>query len=460
MYKRNQILAAAVIAALSPLAASAATVCVNPGGTAGCFATIGEAVMNAAQGDTVTVAAGTYNERDIYLSYPLEIAGAGRDLTIVDGSVGGVNAGIIFYFGIQSGANVTIRDLTVKGGRRGIDLTADNTATLERLRVTGNGPETGAGIFNGASTLYLRDSLVDHNFATDPGSIGGCDWGGASGGGIASLCGGGNNYISGSTISNNIAGRWGGGLILNDGTTVIENSTISGNQANFPDPGLAGGGIFVGGAFSNILVRFSTIANNGAFGAAGVWAGPGLKLYASLLQGNAGHACTGAPTSLGYNVVSDASCNFAATGDANGTDAMLAPLAMNGGLTSTHEFGIASAAFDRVPTVDCTVFADQRGVSRPQHKGCDAGAVEHVPTTAELMSILLGTVTDVGAGQSLVSKVAAVLAMVAHSQPGAACNMLGALRNEVNGQIGKKITAAQAATILAAIQEVAASLGC
>ena len=458
MYKRNQVLAAAVIAALSPLAASAATVCVNPGGTAGCFATIGEAVMNATDGDTVSLAAGTYNERDIILYNQLEIVGAGRDLTIVDGSVGGVNAGIVFYFAIQSGANVTIRDLTVKGGRRGIDLTAGNTATLERLRVTGNGPETGAGIFNNASTLYLRDSLVDQNFATDPGSIGGCDWGGASGGGIASLCGGGNNYISGSTISNNTAGRWGGGLILNGNVNVIENSTITGNQANFPDQGLAGGGIFA--PDSNVLVRFSTIANNGAVGAAGVQGGSALKMYASLLQGNAGHACTGAPTSLGYNVVSDDSCNFAATNDVNGTDAMLAPLAMNGGLTPTHEFGIASAAFDHVPTVDCTVFTDQRGVSRPQHKGCDAGAVEHVPTTAELVSILLGTVTGVGPGQSLFSKVAAVLAMVAHSQPGAACNMLGALRNEVNAQVGKKITAEQAATILAAIQEVAASLGC
>jgi hypothetical protein len=286
--------------------------------------------------------------------------------------------------------------------------------------------------------------------------VAGCDWGGGSGGGIATLCGGGNVEVYDSAIVDNIASRWGGGLMLT-GTSVIENSTISGNQANFPDAGLAGGGIFVGGP---TLVRFSTIANNGAVGAGGVWVGSELRLYASLLQGNAGHACTGAPTSLGYNVVSDASCNFAATGDANGTDAKLKPLAMNGGLTPTHELGVASAAFDRVPTVECTVFEDQRGLSRPQHKGCDAGAVEHVPTTAELVAILLRTVTGAGPGQSLFSKVAAVLAMVANAHPRVACNMLGALRNEVSAQVGKKITAAQAAAIVDAIEDLEVSLGC
>jgi hypothetical protein len=460
MCKRNQVLAAAVVAVLSPLAASASTLCVNPGGTAGCFATIAGAIAGAGPGDTVALAAGTYNERDILVYGQVEIAGAGRDLTIVDGSIGGVNAGIVFRFAGSAHSNVTIRDLTVKGGRRGIDLTGDNTATLERIRVTGNGPETGAGIFNGFSVMYLRDSLVDHNFATDVNSIGGCDWGGASGGGIAALCGSSYNRISGTTISDNVAGRWGGGLILDDGNTVIENSTISGNQANFPDGNLAGGALFVGGSFPDILVRFSTIANNGGVGRGALQADSKLKLYATLLQGNLGNACTGPITSLGYNVVSDASCNFAGTGDANSTDAMLAPLGMNGGLTPTHEFAYTSAAFDHVPTVDCTVFADQRGVSRPQHKGCDAGAVEHVPTTTELVQMLQGAVTGVGPGQSLMAKVAAVLALVAQSQPGAACSTLGALRNEVNAQTGKKITADQAAAIIAAIQQVTASLGC
>ena len=460
MCKRNQVLMAAVIAALSPLAASAASLCVNTGGTAGCFPTIAGAVAAAAAGDTVSVAAGTYSETNIFVGTSIEISGAGRDVTIVDGSSAGTNAGTVFSLQPWRGLNVTIRDLTVRGGRRGIDLSGGNTGTLERLHVTGNGPESGAGIYNGASVMNLRDSLVDHNFATDVSSLNGCDWGGASGGGIAALCGGTYNSISGTTIANNTAGRWGGGIIVNDGVTRIENSTISGNQANFGDPGLAGGGIFMGGGSPDVLVRFSTIANNGAMGAGGLQAGPQMRLYATLLQGNAGRACTGTPTSLGYNVVSDASCGFAATGDANTTDAMLQPLAMNGGLTPTHEIPAVSAAFDRVPAVECTEFVDQRGIVRPQHGACDAGAVEHVPTTTELVQMLGSAVAHVGSGQSLAAKVSAVLASVSRGQAGAACNTLGALRNEVNAQSGKKITAEQAVAILASIQQVSASIGC
>src|ERR1700679_3346092 len=42
--------------------ASAATLCVNPGGTAGCKATISAAVAAAAAGDTIQVWPGTYRE--------------------------------------------------------------------------------------------------------------------------------------------------------------------------------------------------------------------------------------------------------------------------------------------------------------------------------------------------------------------------------------------------------------
>src|SRR5688572_2749607 len=117
--------------------------------------------------------------------------------------------------------------------------------------------------------------------------------------------------------------------MLNDGFHVIENTTISGNSAHFPDAGLGGGALFVGGAFPDVTVRFSTIANNTAVGTGGVQ-GDHIKLYASLLQGNTGRACTGPIASLGYNVVSDATCAFGQPGDAASTDAMLEPLADNG----------------------------------------------------------------------------------------------------------------------------------
>jgi hypothetical protein len=462
MCHRNRILVAALVAAFTPLAAPAAVLCVNPGGTSGCFPTISSAVAAAAfSGDTIAVAAGTYKETGIVVDKPVQIVGAGAGATIVDGKVSDENAGTVFFFRQNSAQGSSLRDLTVTGGRRGIDLTGGNTVTLERLRVTANGPETGAGIFNGSSTMYLRDSLVDANFATDTGSIGGCDWGGASGGGIASLCGGGSNYISGSTIANNTAGRWGGGLIVNDGVTVIENSTISGNQANFPDPGLAGGALFMGGAFPDVTIRFSTIANNGAVGAGGLWADNKLKVFASLLQGNAGAACTGAITSLGYNVVSDASCGFTATGDAQSTDAMLQPLADNGGDMPTHALPAISPAVDRVPAANCTVAVDQEGVTRPQHHACDSGAYERAWTLTDLAALLISQLTGTTAGNSHVAQVSAILGMVAQRQPRAACLVLRMLEADISRNVQRgKIPAGKAEAIGRTVDDLQASLGC
>jgi hypothetical protein len=333
-----------------------------------------------------------------------------------------------------------------------------NRITLDRVRVTANGPESGAGIFNDSSHLVVRDSLIDGNFATDNGSVAGCDWGGGSGGGIASLCGGATSHIVRSAIVGNTASRWGGGLMLNDGQHVIENSTISGNAAQFADPNLRGGALFVGGGAPDVTIRFSTLAHNDG---GGVLSGIPVKTYASLLQGNVGAACVGAPlASLGYNVVSDDSCGLGQPGDAASTDAPLEPLASNGAVPPTHGVPATSPAVDRVPLVACSVATDQDGVARPQHGACDSGAYEHVFTGAELIALLLPEVIGVGPGGSLAGKLNAALALASGGDTAAACGTLAALRNEVRAQMGKKITAATAAAILEAVTEVEAALGC
>jgi parallel beta-helix repeat protein len=64
-------------------AAEAATICVNPGGTGGCEASIGAAVTRATPGDTITVAAGTYAE-SITIGKSLSLIGADPTTTIID----------------------------------------------------------------------------------------------------------------------------------------------------------------------------------------------------------------------------------------------------------------------------------------------------------------------------------------------------------------------------------------
>ena len=56
--------------------AKAATLCVNPGGTGGCYASIQAAVDDAGSGDTIVVAAGTYNENVIVSVANLTLQGA------------------------------------------------------------------------------------------------------------------------------------------------------------------------------------------------------------------------------------------------------------------------------------------------------------------------------------------------------------------------------------------------
>jgi hypothetical protein len=86
--------------------------------------------------------------------------------------------------------------------------------------------------------------------------------------------------------------------------------------------------------------------------------------------------CNGALDSLGYNLTDDDSCGFSATGDLIVADAMLGPLADNGGPTETHDLLPGSPAID-AGSLDCPPPAtDQRGVARPQGAACDIGSVE------------------------------------------------------------------------------------
>jgi pectin methylesterase-like acyl-CoA thioesterase len=76
-------LCCAVLIASSSQSVSAATLCVNPAGSHGCYTTISAAVSHAAAFDVINVGPGTYKE-DVVIGMPLSLIGAGAGASIID----------------------------------------------------------------------------------------------------------------------------------------------------------------------------------------------------------------------------------------------------------------------------------------------------------------------------------------------------------------------------------------
>jgi hypothetical protein len=158
----------------APVPLGAATLCVNPGGTGGCFSTIAAAVSAASSGDTINVAAGTYGppgeSAPVSINKDVTIQGAGADQTFIDAGGSGPVLSI--------SASVNLLGLTIQNGKNG---------------------GGGGGILFFGSILTISDSVIRNNTA------------GGGGGGLASFSGG-SITITNSTFSGNSAGGGGGGI--------------------------------------------------------------------------------------------------------------------------------------------------------------------------------------------------------------------------------------------------------
>jgi streptogramin lyase len=87
-------------------------------------------------------------------------------------------------------------------------------------------------------------------------------------------------------------------------------------------------------------------------------------------------------------------------------------------------------------------------------------AAVHVKGAAEQLDDLADAVVGVGPGGSLAGKVSAIQGYVAANDTADACAGLGAFINEVDAQTGKKISSAQASSLVTQAHNIEAALGC
>lgn len=298
------------------------------------------------------------------------ILGAGAGVTIIDA------AGIDRVLDLSGKRNITLKDLTIRGG---------DAESVDFDGRVGGGIRI--GVFNdGNGTVKLTRVVVENNFSN------------GSGGGVfmqttRSL------RIERSAIVDNTAfgvNSFGSAIEIQGGTLTIADTTISGNSAPDRD-GLTVIDLF-GGAVATI--RRSTIVGgpsrsligNFAFGTATV------DLADTILQAS-GSSCVGrdpanSASSLvvfdsGNNIESGDTCGLLAfKGNLVNTSAQLSPLLRAGG-TAFHNLGKTSPAIDHIPAAACGAAIDQRGLPRPRSgttgsvASCDVGAIEVQGTRGE-----------------------------------------------------------------------------
>ena len=305
----------------------------------GCFVgdcSLREAVIAAnaaADSDRILLSAGVYAidlagsgegaaaTGDLDILQDTEIVGVGAGLTILDAA----GLGEPLLSSNQTGLDFALRRVTVRNS----DVTGlqvgSGTYLLEECEIRDNGTNSGHhGITTsvGANLTLRRVSIV---------------------------------------------GNSGNGLNLVQSTTTVENSTLSGN-------GVRDLFILLAAAFSCSHCTISDPADSDSEVA--IFSSSNVSFSNSIVAGDCFFS-SGSLTSLGGNVESAGhTCTFGQGSDQNDVTAValaLGALAANGGATSTHLPGAASAAVGSADDALC-LDDDQRGVARTTD--CESGAVE------------------------------------------------------------------------------------
>lgn len=331
-----------------------------------------QAVLDAVSGDDVVFDNSLQGQTigllsQINIAIDLDIQGLGADqLTISGGD-------LTRMFSINSGAVVSISGLSFVDGNAGVGgaITVSGGGTVLTIVQTqflnNNGGSTGGAIDNNGATISIFESTLSAN---QVGTFGGA----------INNAGGGQLLIRNSTLSGNQAGADGGAITNLGGMLDIANSTVINNFA----------GNFAGGLGNNSPSQITNIRNTIV---AGNTTGTGSGMDIGNLAGQAGI------TSGGGNLVGvtqgpgdgDTIGVFDQPNDQTGSvasplAAMLGPIDDNGGPTLTHLPDEFSPVVDNGIDIDLPA-TDQRGLLRVFNDQVDAGSVERQPVLGEVFFV-------------------------------------------------------------------------
>ncbi|MCC7431899.1 hypothetical protein IT412_00060, partial [Candidatus Peregrinibacteria bacterium] len=262
------------------------------------------------------------------------------------------------------------------GAIRSTDNTLNISGSSFDLCLAGNG----AAIYDVDSIINIDNSSFTNGDA-------------ASGGGAIYTVGGSTDLNITKSYFGENEGSYGGAFYINEGDLSLINSTVENNDAVGGD----GGGLYLSLAAGVIDIFSSTIANNHALAFGGgirksVF-GP-INMSNTIVANNTNNigafagvdcASSGQLSSFGHNLISNSTgCGgvFDPT-DILDVSAELGTLDFHGGTTLNYDLLPSSPAID---SGDSAEIDDQRGTARPQYAADDIGAHEFIDTTAPVIS--------------------------------------------------------------------------
>lgn len=327
-----------------------------------------QAVLDAVGGDDIQFDGSLLDQiitlnSPITIDFDLTITGPGADRLDISGG------NTTRMFTINTGAEVTVSGLSFVDGNAGFGGAvavsgAGTVLNIEQSQFLNNtAGSTGGAIDNNGATLNIISSTLSGN---QVGTFGGA----------INNAGGGFLMIRNSTLSGNQAGADGGAITNLGGTEDIANSTVINNFADNFAGGLGNNSPSVIVNIRNTIVAGNTTGTGSGRDIGNLAGQPGIVSGGGNLIGIAQGPGDGDTIGV-FDQPDDQTGSLAAP-----LDPLLGIIDDNGGPTLTHLPLLGSPAIDRGINTDLPL-DDQRGMNRLFNEQVDVGSVEVQPVLAE-----------------------------------------------------------------------------